>query len=84
MHIYLKYYDAITAILYEYQDNVKVTEINESPFLLDETFQIYLSSFIFYINNREYLAFMQSDEIEDFDREKLNKVGLMVEEKGSV
>lgn len=74
MHKYLKYYEAITAILYEYQDNVKVTEINESPFLLDETFQIYLSSFIFYINNREYLAFMQSDEIEDFDREKLNQI----------
>ena len=63
MHKYLKYYEAITAILNDYQDLVKIIEINESPFILDETFQIYLSSFILYIKNYEYLVFMQSEEI---------------------
>lgn len=71
MHKYLKFYEAITAILNEYQDLVKIIEINESPFLLDETFKIYLSSFILYIKNYEYLVFMQSEEIEAFDEEKL-------------
>lgn len=74
MHKYLKFYEATTAILNEYKDKVKITEINESPFLLDETFQIYLSSFIIYIKNYEYLVFMQLEEIENFDEEKLNQI----------
>lgn len=74
MHKYLKFYEAISAILNDYQDIIKIIEINESPFILDETFQIYLSSFILYIKNYEYLAFMQSEEIETFDIEKLTQM----------
>ncbi len=74
MHNYLKFYERIIENLKEYEDEVKIVEINENPLLPDENFKIYLSSFILFIKDYEYLVFMKSEAMETFSSENLIQI----------
>jgi len=66
MHDLMIFYDRIIKLFLNYKDKVKIVELNEDPFIKEEEFPINLSSFILYINNFEYLLFIELEEVESF------------------
>ncbi|KKM00875.1 hypothetical protein LCGC14_1800100, partial [marine sediment metagenome] len=71
MHDLMNLYDRIISIFLKFKDKVRIIELNEDPFIKEEEFPINLSSFILYINNFEYLFFMNIDDLTKFKHSDL-------------
>ncbi len=66
MHDLMNLYDRIISLFLNFKGKVKIVELNEDPFIKEERFPINLSSFILYINNFEYLLFVELEEVDRF------------------
>lgn len=71
MYDLMNLYDRLVKVFSNFKDDIKIIELNEDPFIKEEKFPINLSSFILYINNFEYLLFIEIEELSKFKKSDL-------------